>query len=378
MQEQNAAHNMVHLILPEAENGVSRYEVAGHRLDAWLEEGILKQDADDYFYVIEQTFLDPAGVEHVRRGFFGAAKLPEPEEHYVLGHEQTFADTFSDRLCLTESTRANLGPVFVLYPDPENQMAAFLDQIDGREPDGVAHTIDKVTQRMWRVPADKSVTDFFRDRRLYIADGHHRFGTACAYRDVMRERGNGPGPHDYIMLGFVSISDPGLFVYATHRLMTKPEGFDVLAFRDNLLRWFDVHRAGTGLAEAVEAEEGCAIGIAIEDGGHYLVKLRDVDRTQILGADRAPAWRDLDVAILHRGIIEGAMGLPPNTHFTYERDAAKAIDAVDRGEFGMAFILKATRTEQIQACAEAGEAMPHKSTYFYPKLPTGMVIHRLV
>lgn len=377
---QASPYNMVHLILPEEEGGVSGYAAAGRRLADWVSAGVLRADADEHFYVIEQQFVDPEGVEHVRRGFFGAAKLPEAGEDYVLGHERTFADTLEDRFRLIEATRANLGPVFVLYADPANRMAGFLRQVEGRSPDGEAHTLDDVRQRLWRVDADAAVTDFFRDRLLYIADGHHRFGTARAYRDFVRDRGGGGGPHDYILLGFVSLSDPGLFVYPTHRLMQKPECFDMQVFCDNLSPWFELRRLDTaaGLSESVEAAAGCVIGMAIHGDGYYLAKLRDVDRREMLGADRQAPWRDLDVAVLHRGIIEGALALPSDLHFTYERDAAKAIAAVDRGEFGLAFLLKATRAEQIQACAEAGEAMPQKSTYFYPKLPAGMVLHRLV
>ena len=372
-------YSMVRLILPEEEDGLTRYEVAARYLDAWIADGILEQDRVESFYLIEQTFRDGAGGERMRRGFLGVAKLPEADENYVLGHERTFPATTEDRVRLTEATRANLGPVFALYADRENRLDAFLAQTRGRPPDFSARTIDDVAQRVWRVPHDGAVMEFFRGKRLYIADGHHRFQTARVYRDEMRKREQPTGlrPYDYVLMGFVSITDPGLLICATHRLMAMPRGFELERFISVAKRWFDVEPLETCLAQKVAAEPGCAIGVAIRNAGQYLLRLRLIDRVALLGVDHGPAWRNLDVAVLHRGVIERVMGLSGETPFVYERDAAKALDAVARGDYGFAFVLKATSSDQICACAEAGEPMPHKSTYFFPKLPSGAVIHRL-
>jgi hypothetical protein len=135
--------------------------------------------------------------------------------------------------------------------------------------------------------------------------------------------------------------------------------------------------AAERLAETVAAQPGCAFGIVIRGAGQYLLALRDIDRVAFLGPERGAAWRDLDVAVLHRGVVERIMGLPAETYFVYERDASRVLAAVDGGEYGLGFILKATTGDQIRACAEAGESMPHKSTYFFPKLPSGAVLHFL-
>lgn len=373
-------HNMVHLTLPMETGESTRYEAAAHKLDEWISRGVLRQDPSDSLYLLEQVYEDPDGVRHARRGFLGVAKLPEPGEDTVLGHERTFDDTMDDRFRLILATRANLSPVLVLYPDPENASERLFDQTLERLPDDVVHTGDGVIQRVWRVPYEESATAFLEDKRLYIADGHHRFGTARAYRDRMREleKPDGPRSYDYILMGFVSLSDPGLKVFPTHRLMAMPEGFRLASFLRDLERWFQVTPVQEGLASKVRDKAGCAFGVAIHGKGQYLLELRDVDRKEMLGTDRGPAWRDLDVAVLHRGVIEKLLGLRNNVHFTYERDADAALAAVESGRYGMAFLLKTTPSEQIRACAEAGEPMPHKSTYFYPKMPAGLSIHRLV
>lgn len=375
-------HSMVHVILPEERGTLTRYEAAAQDFAAWQAEGAMIQDEAESFYLLEQTFTDVDGSTRVRRGFFATARIPEAGANTILGHEQTFARTMEDRLFLTQATCANLGPVFVLYADPENALQLFLNQAQGREPDATATTIDGVTQRLWRIPPDDTVTAFFRDKRLYIADGHHRFGTACLYRDLMRKSAprveGAPLPrYEYVLLGFVSLADPGLAIYPTHRLTAMPEGFRLDHALDALSAWFDVSPVEGDIPAILNDTPGCAIIAAFHGHGAYLLKLRDIDRAAFLGTDRGPAWRDLDVAILHRGIVDKAFGLPAETTFAYERDAAKTLAQVHSGEYGIGFLLKATLSEQIRACAEAAQPMPHKSTYFFPKLPSGAVIHRL-
>jgi len=378
MLAQRSPYNMAHLLLPEPRDGLTGADAAARDLDAWIAEGALRQDPTESFYLLEQTFADMEGYVHLRRGFFAVTRLPEPGERIVLGHERTFKRPFEDRLRLIEATRANLGSIFVLYADPDDTLAAFLNHMDDYPPDAVASTHDAVIQRLWRVPHDDGIAAFFRDKRLYIADGHHRFHTAVAYRDAMRERERANRPYDYVLMGFVAFCDPGLTIYPPHRLAPLPEGFTVEKFLADLERWFEVHAVDEDLLGQVKAQPGCAIGVAIAGIGRYLLVLRDVDRAEMLGDDHGAAWRDLDVTVLHRGIVERILGLPEDTQFVYEPDADKALEAVKRDEFGLGFLLKAIQSEEVCACAEAGDAMPQKATYFYPKLPSGAVIHRLV
>jgi len=373
--------NLVHLILPEEREFMTRYESAADYFRTWLAHGVLLRDDAPSFYLLRQHFTDVRGEKRVREGFLGVAKLPESGERYILGHERTFNKPVEDRLRLTEATNANLGPVFALYSDPAGTLRAFLAQMDSREPDTVAHTIDHVRQELWRVPESPEVNAFLAGKTLYIADGHHRFQTACTHRDNLRKKNPGAGqqPYDYALMGFVALEDEGLEIYPTHRLAPKPQGFDEAAFIDALAPFFDVQRAVADLPRAVEAApaDATVLGVAISGGGEYLLTLKDIDRSEFLGTDRAQAWRDLDVAVLHRGIIEKLLKYPEGTEFAYEKQASKALAAARGGKAGIAFLLRATRKDQICACADAGEPMPQKSTYFFPKLPSGAAINLL-
>ncbi|MFP4171559.1 MAG: DUF1015 domain-containing protein [Candidatus Hydrogenedentota bacterium] len=372
-------YNYVHLILPQEENGTDKYEVAARRLDAWIQEQVFVQDPEDSMYLLEQRFEDQEGKEHVRHGFFAAVKIPEPGEETVLGHEQTFRHKIEDRLSLTKACRANLGAVFVSYADPEGNVLKSLQQAAGAQEDIAATTIDGVRLRLWRVPALPEVMEFFKGETLYIADGHHRFTTACAYRDDMRaaEQPDGLRPYDYVLMGLVAMEDPGFVVFPAHRVLNLPKKAQWPELLQQLGKWFEVREADSNVAWEVKQTPGCAIGVVRGDGARHILTLRDgVDREEMLGGDHGPAWRDLDVSVLHRGILENIVGVPEGAEFVYEPDPVKAIGLVEQGEKDTAFILKPTLAKQIKACADAREFMPQKSTYLFPKLPSGAVFYR--
>jgi uncharacterized protein (DUF1015 family) len=180
-------------------------------------------------------------------------------------------------------------------------------------------------------------------------------------------------------MGLVAFEDPGLEVYAAHRLVPFPQGFDLAEFMAQLEPWFTVEPVGNDAAERLAAAPGaCAMVMAVHGAGDYLLQLRGhIDRVDFLGDDRGAAWRDLDVAVLHRGIIECTLRIPEGTQFAYEKDFDTALAAAHRGDYGFAFLLRPTRKEQIRACAEAREPMPQKSTYFFPKLGSGLVMYPL-
>ena len=376
-------HNIVHIILPHDEDDKNKYAVAQEKLEAWIADGVLAQDESDAFYLVRQTFRGLDGKEHVRRGFFGVVKVPEKDERTILGHERTFAYKIADRLALTVATRTNLGAVFSLYRDPEQQLTPFLDQMNQREPDATATTIDGVRQEFWRTPHDEQVSAFFRDKTLYIADGHHRFATAEAYRDQRREElgHSAGGPlqrYDYVLMGFVDYHDPGFMIYPTHRLLDLPEGCTAESLLKKLQPWFTTARVGGDLAPLVEKARGTVFGLALNSGERYLLTLRDIPREQVMGTDRTAAWRDLDVALLHKAILEKTLGLEEGAEFVNEHSAQIALERVANGEKQAAFLLKGVTPEQLLAVADAADPMPQKSTYIFPKLPTGGAMHRLV
>ncbi len=179
---------MVHVLLPQEGNGRTRYEQAADTFGKWIDEGALKQDDAPHFYLVRQTFTDLQGDTQVRKGFFAAVRIPNPDEKIILGHERTFDKPVEDRLRLTEAVKANLGAVFVLYADPEGMMEPFLADMNTRPADFEAHTFDGVHQEFWRILHNERIGEFLRAKRLYIADGHHRFQTACTYREAMHAK----------------------------------------------------------------------------------------------------------------------------------------------------------------------------------------------
>ncbi|GMV99188.1 MAG: hypothetical protein AMXMBFR84_03270 [Candidatus Hydrogenedentota bacterium] len=372
-------YNYAHLILPEERDSLSKYEYSAKLFNQWIAEGIFKQDDADSYYVLEQKFKGLDDKPHTRRGFFAAVKIPESGEEYILGHERTFESKFQDRLRLMEATGAQYGAVFLMYSDPKHELGFLFDPIASRDSDIAADTIDGVSLRVWRTSTDPRVNDFFKDKTLYIADGHHRFRTAMAYRDHMRtlHGGDGKAPYDYVLVGLVEADDPGFLICPAHRLLDAPEGFSLEQFLIDAQEWFDVQTVEGDVLEHVNAANECTIGLQTKEGQKRVLVLRDIDRTKLLGEEHGPAWRDLDVSVLHGGILEKLMGLDANAMLVYEHDGKKALEMVKSGKKEMVFVLKGVTPRQLFACADAREFMPQKSTYIFPKLPSGAAIHKV-
>lgn len=378
---QKSPHNMVHLLLPKEADGNDKYTVAGKLFDQWVQQAVLQQDEQPAYYILEQRFKDLKGADRVRNAFFASVKIPEPGENTVLGHERTFEYKITDRLALTTATRANTGAVFVMYRDPERVIAGEIQSTQSTTPAATFETFDGVSCKLWLLPGSAAIKNYFENQTLYIADGHHRFATACAYRDRMREKTGSKDlqPFDYMLMGLVAVEDPGLLVYPAHRVLDSPNDFNLDAFLDSLRNYFEVQSVQNGaLAEAVTQSSECALGLVVGDEAKYLLTLKpSVNREEFLGSDHGPEWRALDVAVLHRGILERILNLPENTEFVYEPFTDKALSRVESGDKDLAFLLKGAPPQQILACSEAGEYMPQKATYLFPKLPSGAVMHRL-
>ncbi|HPU97803.1 MAG TPA: DUF1015 domain-containing protein [Candidatus Hydrogenedentes bacterium] len=372
-------YNMVHVILPRAEAGdTTPYSAAARVFSGWLADGALKQDTAPSWYLLRQDFTDPRGVRRVRHAFFARVKLPETGEKRILGHERTFDKPFEDRLQLIRAVEAVPGAVFVLYSDPDGKIQSVFDHCDRLPADAEFTTFEGTRQQLWRVPEQTLDVSALENQILYIADGHHRFRTACVYRDEMRAKTglcDGRQPWDYTLMGFVAFEDPGLAVYPTHRLLPADYPLDPAAARNALEPWFSLEITNNGqIADLLDQVSGQgSFGLAWPDGSAWLLTFRG-DRTALLGTGRHEAWRNLDVVLLHAGILERLLGVSPDTPLRYEKDAGAALAEVSSGRASAAFLLRATPPAQIRACAEAGEPMPQKSTYFFPKLPSGAVI----
>jgi uncharacterized protein (DUF1015 family) len=362
-------YNAVRLILPEV-----AYDEVGGLIASWMHDGVLGAADEPLLIAWTQAFTLDDGVERERRTILAAVGLEPYEARVVRPHERTHAGPKEDRLRLTRAVRTNLSPVFGLYPDPaQAAWAAIAPQgpplAEMADRDGTVH-------RVWRVtdPAvHAAVADAMRERWILIADGHHRYETALAYREERRAEagGNGAeGPYDRVLMGLTALDDPGLVVLPTHRLLSRwPEGADA-AFRAQPAASLEELRA----ALAAAPEEVTALGLVLPDGMRLI--------TAAVPAGTSPAER-LDVAALEREILIPRLGadqaaLAHDGELSYTKDAAEAARLVAEGEVAAAVIMRPIPKSAVAAVAEAGETMPQKSTYFFPKLLTGVAFHSLV
>ncbi len=387
-------YNVVRLIKGQefeddtAENNV--YTRARDYCQTWLDAGYLLRDAQPALYVYRQTFSLPDGTERTRQAFLTALKLVEFEEGIVLPHERTLSGPKVDRLNLLRATAFNFELIFMLYPDPQNQVNALFDAaIAGRSPDAdVQELFEKdVCQQMW-VVSDPQVIASVREsmaskRGLIIADGHHRYETALNYRAEMRARYPDAPPNaafNYALVSLVSMDDPGLTILPTHRLIHDYTAQTPTQLLASAGQYFDVvplsgrESLESALAEATPAERR----IGLYDGRYHLLRLKSPAIMDQVAPDRAPEWRQLDVSILHELIIERVMGISKKQveakeYLDYYRNLDQALAQVDVGQAVCLFILNPTRIVEVKACSERGEKMPQKSTDFYPKMISGLV-----
>jgi uncharacterized protein (DUF1015 family) len=361
----------------------------------WLADGVFQRESQPAMYVLEQTFTTPDGQTHTRRAFTAALQVTPFEEGVILPHERTFSGPKIDRLNLTRATQAAWGHIFILYPDAENRINTLLQPaLQGAALLQVRELVIEpaVTQRFWVLTDPALLEAIAREmaprHSLVIADGHHRYETALNYRNEMRaEHPDAPAvaAFNFALATFVSMSDPGLVVLPTHRLVRDDShahrtGAEVLAA---LAPYFDFapmpDRAAleAGLREA--SADAAHPRFGFYDGhDHVLLTLRAFDIMAQLAPEHTPAWRALDVAVLHKIIIEYVLGLAVGSghdadNISYLRDANAGYGSVDRGEASYLFVLNPTRMAQVNTCTLAGEKMPQKSTDFYPKMVGGLV-----
>jgi uncharacterized protein (DUF1015 family) len=371
-------HNIVHLILPEAAGDVNRYRAAAEHLAAWRAEGVYRADPAPSLYVVAQTFTTPAGDRLTRVGMFAAVSAEPYETRRIRPHEKTHRGPKVDRLDLLRATRTNLESIFLLAPDRDGTLAAGLRAVaEGpRTPDAAAE-LDGVQIRLWVLSgseADRLAATTAAP--LYIADGHHRYETAVAYA--------GENPAARRLLAFVvSARDAGLAVLPTHRVIYAADR-DVSALEGVWRRFFEVRPVPPPadrvrlLAEAGRERTACIV--ATEGGQHdLLLALRDdAPLDDIVELGRTAAVRGLDVAIVERLVVGEILGAGRSTPtLTYTPDPTPALQVAHLGKALAAVLLNATKVEQVFAVADAGDVMPPKSTYFIPKVPSGLVLRRV-
>jgi uncharacterized protein (DUF1015 family) len=395
-------HGIVHLILdkelPGDGPGNDRYSRPARQLAEWIAAGVLRRDPRPALYPLEQAFVAPDGRERVRRGVMAAVRLHDIKEGVVRAHESTLTGTLADRLELLRNVRTDLSPVFGLYDDPGGAVAAALSGAFAKDPVADAGTDDGTRQRLWRVEDPAVVAAVQRelaDRRILIADGHHRYGAALAYRDELDRVKPGlpaDGGHRFTLMFLLAKNDPGLVIFPTHRALarlgiTVPELLARLEshFRVDLISE-DVRRP-TGRAWAISrltehmGKSSAFLLVTAADKQVRLLTLRDDAPLAGLPLPGDETLRALDVSVLHGVILEGLLGVPPapadGGRLAFLRDAGEAVNRTLAGEFEAAFLLNPTPMWQVQAVSEAGRTMPQKSTWFHPKIPSGLVLREV-
>lgn len=390
-----SVNNVVHLDLPEGE-GDSKYAHAAALLESWIEGGVLTKMTEPALITYEQTFTPPDGGAPIcRKGFFALVRVEPYEKRVILPHERTLSGPKEDRYKLFCATKTALSPVFLLYEDKAKKLDALLAQSSHEQafttPDGISHRMG-----LLKGEAAASIAQSLANESLLIADGHHRYETTLRYAEstdtARASAGLEPKPngaHHYVLSFLANGADPGLLVFPTHRLVHGLKEWDRTRFLGALRNDFDVRAVSGSSSEivAVLAAAGQArpsVAAVFPDGQAFILTLRaDLDPVRHPHlSKRPPALRTADVVVLHAAILEGALGISveaqaAQTNLTYFKSAADAIARVQAGEGQVLFLMNGTPVETVRRACEAGEVMPQKSTFFYPKVPTGLVFHRL-
>lgn len=382
-------YNVIRLELPK--EGEDVYKTAGEVLDMWRNTGVLVHEIKPAVYIYEEEF-NAYNKRSSVKGIIVRVKVEEFSKGVILPHEFTLSKAKADRFNLMKATNCNFSQIYALYMDEEHTTLKTIDRLSDRKPDQKFTDNDHVTHKLWIITDEKVIEKLvndFADRKLYIADGHHRYETALNYRNYCRENGISKegDPQDYQMMYLVDMQHPGLVVFPTHRMVRDLESFD----KDEVLKgceeYFDITKftsVGNINSElAKQYKQGKkAFGFYCGKGEWYLLVLKDIEVMADVLPDLSEASQQLDVSVLHSLILEKTMGIDKENmanqiNLTYTKFFEEAIMKVDKGEFQCSFILNPTRVTEIRDVAAAGEKMPQKSTYFYPKMITGMVMNDL-
>lgn len=368
----------------------NKYKRARHYLNEWGRKGILKKDAKPSFYLYRQSYVHPESRKRVdRTAFFALLKLEPFGKGVVFPHEQTHSLPKVDRLNLIKQVEANLSPVFGLYDDEKGEARAILESYFDHSPlykltddSGVRHILSKIDdpRKISKIAAA------FRGKPIFIADGHHRYETALNYRRYLDTQTVGPkrrDASDYALVAFVDFSDPGLLVFPTHRMVKHVPHFNKARFLKSLEDYFEVVKVKPAkIMDSLDHEdkEERAIGLYFGKKEGYILKLRD-ERKLLSAAPKQKSreWALLDVSFISYLVLGCLLGIREDKieeTLAYTRSAREAFSAVDQGKAVMSFMLRPISVDDMRTVCEQGELMPQKSTYFYPKLLSGLVFYR--
>jgi uncharacterized protein (DUF1015 family) len=398
-------YNIIRLILGKKKIGDSdwdnRYTRSGDYFQRWESEEILSRSDEPAMYVTSLTY-DPGDGSgtRVRWGLIALAHIEDEESGVILPHEMTFSAHRDDRLRLMRACNAQLSQVFGLYEDPENRVLSCFKKAIQAPPLISFDFTDGTSHQMWAVQDQsvfKRVADAMLDKPIFIADGHHRYETSRNYRNIMRARYGWRPPnkaYEYVMMYLTNMDDAGLTILPSHRLIKGCEPFQLEPFLERLKGWFEIthlpfstldHPQQCRNLKQMLEEKGrhrSVIGLYHhKDDKFYLLSLKPGLREE-MGDDLQPPLKRLDVLVLSRFILQKGLGfskkdLDNEEIFHYHSDMTKTLSLVDSGNYQMAFLVNPTKTEQVKEVASNFLIMPRKSTYFYPKVLSGLVINKI-
>lgn len=382
-------HNIVHLDLPVAEGDEVPPAAAARRLAAWTSAGVLQRDERPAFYLCEQHYRDGEGASRIRRGLFGRLKLEPFESGIVIPHERTLEAPRRDREALLEATRTHLSPVFLLHPDPGASIASALHRLAETATFDSARDDNEVLVRVARIDDPKELERLrgeLQPQWALIADGHHRYESSLAYRD--RRRQEGKGDAEYTLAFLCSLEDAGLTVFPIHRLVHSLADFEPAVFRNRLGELFRLtsYDGPEPLLEALRVRRGRpgVFGLTLRGEPRFWL----AEWTEGAGLERpgfaglAAPLRRLDVILLHRLVFETVLGVTleaqaRQTHLKYVKDEAALFERIASGAAQIGIVLNPTPIEQVVEVTRQKLRLPQKTTYFYPKVPTGLVLDPL-
>ncbi len=385
-------HNIVRLELPRSssDDTAEAYEKAAAHLNKWLDEGLLKCDSKPGIYIYEMGF-ELNGQAHSVKGFVSLVKLEEFSKGVILPHEETLSKAKADRFDLMCATGCNFSQIYSLYDDEDGNVFGIVESASKGQPDSCFTDENNITHKLWCVYDEDTISaliNAMRDKKLYIADGHHRYETALKYKQHLAEvQPDNIGSSEYVTMMLVDMENKGLTVFPTHRIVRGLDSFDYNDVVEKCREYFEItpylnrEKGEIGLEKAY-SENKKAFVLFTGDNNYTLMVLKDAEIMEKLLPDASRSLRELDVSVLHTLVLERIFGIDKENmagqkNLTYTRSADKAISEVDGQRANCCFLLNPTHISEIRDVALAGEKMPQKSTYFYPKLTTGLVMNKI-
>lgn len=387
------------LVSPADSDEDNRYTRSAAVLKDWLQSGVLQQSPEPAIYIYEMEYK--AGTANKKlRGFISLVRIEDYDSGIIKPHETTLSGPKTDRLNLVRACQASFSQIFSLFSDPRETVAAILAKTPQQPEMEIQHT-DGVVHRVWTLTDKNDINTIVRelaDQPIFIADGHHRYDTSLNYRNERRKAAGaatGTAGYDYVAMFLARLEDPGLSVLPAHRALFNLSGFTPQKFEEDLNQYFDIERIDFSTTSeskdlqtvldimAQRADRAHVFGMRVKgEHSYYLLSLRNEADMDTLLPAKSAAYRRLDVSILHHLIIDKLLGIKMETHklglnIEYIKDAREADKRVHDGDSEVVFFMNPTKVREVKEVAAAGERMPQKATYFYPKLLTGMVMHKI-